>query len=237
MFVGVDGCRGGWLYVGLRGNEWSLGLEATLEALLEALPSARRILIDMPIGLLESGPEERLCDRAARRVLGRPRAASVFPVPVRPALQAEAYPEANAINRRLSERGITRQSWGIVPKLRALDELMRHSPRAQSLLREAHPEVCFWALNEGQAMRHNKKTPAGREEREAVLRRHAPFVPKILVHAATRYRRTLAGPDDLLDASVLALAARCGNQRLRTLPAEPPIDAVGLPMEIVYPQP
>jgi predicted RNase H-like nuclease len=50
--------------------------------------------IDIPIGLPESGP--RLADALARQVLGS-RASSVFSTPIRAALEAEPYAEANAL--------------------------------------------------------------------------------------------------------------------------------------------
>jgi len=237
-YVGVDGCPGGWFYVGLNQEmEWSIGVVPTLSALLQALPQARLLLIDMPIGLRQSGSEGRHCDLAARRVLGRARAASVFPVPVRPALQAASYQEAKAINRQLTGKGITVQAWNIVPKLRELDELMQHAGHARRLLREAHPEVCFWGLNGRQAMQYNKKTPQGREEREALLGRYFPALPDLLADAASRYRRAQLGWDDMLDAAVLAVTAWRGFATLSTLPGEPEHDASGLPMEIVYAEP
>lgn len=233
-YVGVDGCPGGWFYIALDGGEWRCGVVSTLKALLQALPQARLILIDMPIGLRESGGEERDCDRAARKMLGRARASSVFPVPLRPALQAESYDEAKAINRRLSGKGISLQTWNIVPKLRELDGLLQHSSEARQRMREAHPEVCFWALNGRQAMQHNKKTAKGRLEREALLKRYLPELPDLLAHAAARYPRAQLGWDDMLDATMLAVTARLGREALATLPGAPERDAYGLPMEIVY---
>jgi predicted RNase H-like nuclease len=209
----------------------------TLDALLESLPQSSLLLIDMPIGLPQSGGEERPCDLAARKLLGKGRASSVFPVPVRPALRASGYEEAKAINRRLSGKGISYQSWNLAPKLRELDELMQHSPRARHCVREAHPEICFWALNGRQAMQYNKKTAKGRREREALLYRYLSALPDILAHAASRYRRAELGWDDMLDAAVLAYSARHGPASLSTLPNNPEHDAHGLPMAIVYYEP
>lgn len=234
-YVGVDGCPGGWFYVGLdREREWLIGLVPTVSALLQALPQARLLLIDMPIGLRESGGEERYCDRAARKVLGRARASSVFPVPVRAALQAASYEEAGAINRRQSGKGITRQAWNIVPKLCELDTLMQHSGNARERMREAHPEVCFWALNGRRSMQHNKKTPPGRHEREKVLSRYFSAITDLQAYAASHYPRSRLGRDDVLDAAVLALTAWYDRSGLRSLPEEPERDAYGLAMEIVY---
>jgi predicted RNase H-like nuclease len=40
--------------------------------------------------------------------------------------------------------------------------------------------------------------------------------------------------DDLLDALVLALTARAPPDQFRRLPPDPPTDAEGLPMQMVY---
>jgi len=238
MYVGVDGCPGGWFYVALSiKNEWLIGVVPSLKRLLHALQHPDLILIDMPIGLRESGSKERACDRSARKLLGKARASSVFSVPVRPALKAKSYEEAKTINRNLTGKGITLQSWNIVPKLLELDEVMQHSTQARQFVREAHPEVCFRALNGGHAMQHNKKTQEGRHEREVLLYRYFDALPELLAHAASHYPRSQLGWDDMLDAMVLAVTAKRGHSSLRTLPDEPEYDAFGLPMEIVYYQP
>ncbi len=231
----MDGCPGGWFYVALDEKKvWKIGLVSALNTLLQRLPDAQLMLIDMPVGLRESGSEGRDCDREARKVLGKARAASVFPVPARATLQAVTYEEAKAINYQLTGKRITRQTWNIVSKLRELDELMRNAKHARQLIRESHPEVCFWALNDGQAMQHNKKTPNGRFEREAVLYRHLTALPDLLAHALSHFRRRQLGWDDILDATVLALTALIGHASLSTLPDVPGQDLFGLPMEIVY---
>jgi len=234
-YAGVDGCPGGWFYVTLNEkSEWSIGMVPKLHTLKSILLHARLILIDMPIGLQESGSAERGCDRAARKMLGKARASSVFPVPVRPVLQAESYEEAKGLNRRLAGKGISLQTWNIVPKLRELDELMQQDTKTRKFIREAHPEVCFCALNDGCAMRHNKKTPEGRREREMLLYRYFKALPDLLAYAASHYPRKKLGWDDMLDAVVLAVTAKHGHASLTTLPDEPECDAFGLPMEIVY---
>ena len=65
---------------------------------LEIISDANSVLIDIPIGLLDKGPDERSCDKAARKLLGK-RASSVFPAPARQALDASDYQAALAVNR------------------------------------------------------------------------------------------------------------------------------------------
>jgi predicted RNase H-like nuclease len=122
--------------------------------------------IDIPIGLLDQiSPGGRVCDRLARRLLRR-RASSVFSPPTRDILTATHYEQVRG-------HGMSRQAFGIMPKIRQVDRFM--PPALQQLVYEAHLELAFMALA-GHPMQHNKKTPAGREERLQALSR-APEAP------------------------------------------------------------
>lgn len=239
--LGIDGCRRGWFAVRLEAHTgWSMELLDDDRALGDAVEDVDLALIDIPIGLLDGGREERGCDRAARRRLGRPRAASVFRPPARPALVAGDYPQANAANRAATGVGLSRQGFGIAPKIREVDELLCDRPALRARLRESHPEVCFQALNSGRAMDHNKKTAAGRSERRAVLSAHMASAEAIIESSLARFRRADVAHDDILDALVLAAAADLGTRdprHLLCLPERPPKDTRGLAMEIVYAEP
>lgn len=233
-YLGIDGCPGGWFCVGLDADAgWTVSVIST-GALTAVAASAETVLIDIPIGLLNSGGEERLCDPLARRLLGRKRGTSVFPAPVRPTLSAGSFAEALAINRQRTGRGISKQSWLISPKIRVVDDLLQADGRLRGVLRESHPEICFWALNNEKPMRHNKKTPHGRDERMALLRTFFPAVDGLYEEAVTRYPRKQVALDDINDAMVLAISARLGAGHYCTLPADPPRDATGLAMEMVF---
>jgi predicted RNase H-like nuclease len=200
----------------------------------ELVATAAAALIDIPIGLVEAGPGGRDCDHAARRLLGA-RAASVFSPPARATLTARDYAQALVLNRRATGRGLSLQAWHIVPKIRAVDALLHDRPELRGVLREAHPELCFRALNGGAVMQHNKRRPAGVSERLAVLTRWLPAAPALFERACARYPRRDLARDDILDAMACAVAARSDYGRYRTLPATPPRDGQGLAMEIVHP--
>ena len=52
--VGVDGCKAGWFAVTVTDDgEWSHALYETAEAVLDRHGDAERILIDIPIGLVQ----------------------------------------------------------------------------------------------------------------------------------------------------------------------------------------
>lgn len=233
-YVGIDGCPGGWFCVCLDADGgWSVSVIAT-DAVGPVAVTATTAFIDIPIGLLDKGVDERLCDRKARSKLGRGRGSSVFPVPARASLRARDFADALAINRRITGRGISKQSWLIAPKIRAVDDLLQADGRLHGVLRESHPEICFWALNGAKPMRHNKKTPQGRDERMALLGKFFPAADSLFNEATTRYRRKEVARDDIVDALVLAVSAWLGVGCYRSLPADPPPDATGLAMEMVF---
>ncbi len=60
--IGVDGCKAGWLFVELTGNEAVVGVVPILGDLLDRGSARFPIFVDIPIGLLEGGDRERLCD-------------------------------------------------------------------------------------------------------------------------------------------------------------------------------
>ena len=87
MIVGLDGCRDGWIAAILESGVTRLQVLGSLESLFEN-PALITAVIDVPIGLPETGP--RRCDLLARQLLRAPRASSVFPAPLRSMLPARA---------------------------------------------------------------------------------------------------------------------------------------------------
>ncbi len=232
LVAGADGCKAGWVRLARALDSPDLVLEvfADAKSLLFAELVPVVLGLDAPVGLTESGP--RVCDGVARRMLGRPRASSVFPAPIRPALAARTQREASEITRRLDGRGVPVQAWGIYARIRELDALLRGQPELQERLREVHPEICFWAWNAERPMEFRKKSAPGRAERSALVDSHFG------AGAAIRLLDTRppgVAADDVLDAfAALWTAERVARGEARTLPAAPPRDACGLRMEMVY---
>jgi predicted RNase H-like nuclease len=233
--AGVDGCRAGWIVVLLEQEQAPavpqrlVQLCTSFAEVLALTPVPTVIAIDIPIGLLDA-PQSggRPCDRQARRLLGQ-RASSVFSPPSRLILDATQYAQVRGY-------GMSRQAFGILPKIREVDRLM--TPALQQRVYEAHPELAFRLLT-GHPMRHNKKTPAGREERLRALAKApgAPFrdLRPTLARMLQPFKRLQAAPDDLLDAYVLAWTARRIVQaQTHRVPVHPEVDARGLRMEIWY---
>ena len=230
--IGIDGCKAGWFYFRFEGTSTTFGVTATLAEILAGVTGEACILVDMPIGLLESGKTERQCDLAARAALSPHRASSVFPAPCRQALEASSYEAACKANERRLGRKLSRQSWALVPKIRELDGLLASSELARAIMRETHPEVCFQGLM-GAAMTHSKRTREGFVERKQLLELVEPAAEEMIAAAFLVHGGFDAGRDDVVDAFVAAICARSAAN-LRTLPAEPKLDKRGLPMEICY---
>jgi predicted RNase H-like nuclease len=224
--LGVDGCRAGW--VAFRVDVPSLTTSVELLALPEVLKKRPDelscIAIDIPIGLLD-GP--RACDKAARKLLGQPRGSSVFAAPCRATLGAQSHPEASSINQRGTERGLSRQAWGIVPKIKQVDDAI--TPDCQQWVLEVHPEVCFWALNQRRPMKHKKKKKEGVADRIALLHR---IFPQLEMHLANRPRAV--GTDDLLDAAAAAWTALRWHRNEAQCVCAPEHDEKGLAVNIYY---
>jgi len=235
LFVlGVDGCRAGWAAARLSVNEGpeapQLRVFASFAAML-ADPwgaEAAAIAVDAPIGLAEAG--RRGCDGLARRYLGRPRASSIFAAPRRPMLACATYAEANALGKAQGPDaggGLSKQAWNILPKIREIDDAI--GPADQTRIFEAHPEVAFRRLA-GRDL-GAKASPGGAGARRLALRR-AGVREAAARTKALRAAHAGVAADDVLDAMVLALAARArlAGEALRF--SDDRRDARGLVMEI-----
>jgi len=233
IFVGADGCKVGWFTVGLtEETNWKVQVFPDISSLWDQCRDARLILIDVPIGLRNSDSSERRCDKEARKLLGRPRGSSVFPVPCRDAVYADAT-KASDINERLTGRKLSRQALGIIHKIREVDQLLTVDKNARSLIKEIHPELCFWALNSGRPMRYHKKDERGLLERRQVLRGVCSFADDLVDHALEK-NRGKATEDDILDALVAAVTASKSIYGLSLIPDPPEIDSKGLLMQMAY---
>ncbi len=235
--VGIDGCRAGWVWCRRSAAGWDGGLTADLAALKPIILASELALVDMPIGLVSSAGGERRCDPAARALLGRPRASSVFRPPCRAALDATDYADACVINRRCTGVALSKQTWNITGKMLELDRTLSADASLRGRLREAHPELCLWGLAGGRAMLHNKRTAAGRAERRQLLGTlDADGLPFLDALGAAQPKRAVAA-DDILDAATLALTgviAAADASRLHRVPDTPEHDDLGLPMEMLY---
>jgi len=236
--LGVEGAGGNWLSAttvleGSSGTrEVTYSLFESFEILWENHRNADLILVDVPIGLRNDG-EPRRCDTEARK---RTRRGSVFPTPSR--LAASSYDEGYETTKRINERvtggkSLSRQTYNILPLIHEVDSFLREHPEARGVVRESHPEVCFWSLNAAETVDSKKQTEEGYTERVEVLEKYYPRAQEVIKSGVSKEDDKKAGVsrDDFVDALALTITA-CGE--LGTLPENPPTDGQGLPMEMVY---
>lgn len=244
LYIGVDGASDGWLVVlydqeGYHESklyEYDDGFESLWD---EHGDEAEHVLADVPIGLREESNAKRPCDVEAREVLGHPRSLSVFSVPVRDAVRAhkDGYEEAKAVQEEKTDGSLGKQTWNISDNIAEIDTfLLETENEAQGCVREAHPEVCFWALNNKEAMEYSKTgQPASAFwERVDTLEKADEDVLESIREAGAGLNAKV-GNDDIVDAFALALTASPMTGELQTLGGEE--DPEELPMEMVYPEP
>jgi predicted RNase H-like nuclease len=143
---------------------------------------------------------------------------------------AEKHQEACRRSRgsALHAKGITRQTFNILPKIREVDDLLHARPELCDVIREIHPELCFRELA-GMPMRHCKSSRAGKDERRTALGRAFPDLDLI-----EKDGRTQGLPvEDIFDAAAACWSARrLATGKGRSLPEVVPFDSTGLHMAI-----
>jgi predicted RNase H-like nuclease len=230
LVAGVDGCPAGWIAALWDGADRLTSRLCPSFADVMALP-AQIIAIDMPIGLPQRSG--RAPEREVRAKLGE-RQSSVFAVPAEKAVYCAEYREACQINLLHSDppRKVSKQCFHLFPKMREIDALI--APPHQSRIFESHPELAFWVMNDETPLRLPKKVKSrpylpGLDLRRELLRKNRVPVDGL----SHDYRRRDVGPDDLLDACACTFVAwRILNGRSIRFPADPPLNAKGLRMEI-----
>jgi predicted RNase H-like nuclease len=194
MFVGVDGCKQGWVAVVLTEDAFARAAAfPTFDAVVAAFGEAVVVGVDMPIGLVDAA--SRTADRAARGTLTG-QASSVFNAPARSTLTASSYEDANRISRAVCGTGMSRQSYAILDKVRQVDRFA-----ADERLVEVHPELSFRLMNDGGALLR-KKSWGGMHQRLRRLCEAGIVLPADLGDAS------VVAPDDVIDAAAAAWSAR-----------------------------
>ncbi|HZC98811.1 MAG TPA: DUF429 domain-containing protein [Actinomycetes bacterium] len=220
--VGIDACRGGWVGIVLDDSACPTGaFGRSVAELLETMAPVDLIAIDIPIGLPDSG--SRAADHAARAAVG-PRWHSVFLTPIRAALTAPTYLEANRLARQHGGAGISRQAYGLRGKILEVDTWLAHAPAP---VFEVHPELCFATMASAPLI-SGKKSWTGMQRRRRLLRSAGIELADDLGEAGRR-----AAADDVLDAAAAAWSARRLLAGIaRPLPDPPAVGRHGRPVAI-----
>lgn len=239
---GIDGCPAGWLVVTLAKNATipAARIFPTLKVFAETLGKADIVAIDMPMGLPDAVHPHRTCDVAVRKLLGR-RHVCVFSPPCRSALNSANREAASAINRSEVGRKLSAQSWGIVPKIKELDDWLQANAEYVEDFHEVHPEVSFahWRkmpdeLADPEPFFTSKKRFAGKTDRQQLIETVWPGALAAATTALGQKARAWAS-DDLHDAfACLWTAHRLGRAEARCFPSGNSVlnDTKGLRMAI-----
>ncbi|HZD40267.1 MAG TPA: DUF429 domain-containing protein [Terriglobales bacterium] len=231
--AGVDACKAGWIIIQrVRGTDGLFHcLAGSFTEAVEMMLRAAVVAVDMPIGLLDkAAPGGRICDRMARAILGHPRGSSVFSPPVRSALSARSYRQANAANRASSSHniGLSLQTYRILSKLAEVDAAL--TPQRQDRILEVHPELSFFELNGGRPINEKKKSGQGLRARRALLEAAGFVSIDAVIHS---YKRNQVAADDIFDACAACWSAgRIASGEAIRIPERPALDSRGLRMEI-----
>lgn len=211
LVAGVDGVRGGWVMAVTEvadGSTVEFSAWGGLEGLW-AEARTRDLLVvgfDMPVGL--PGAERRTADVAARELLGA-RRSSLFWTPPLCTLDAADHAEANLRSREQTERGLSAQTFALMPKIRELRTALApgdFTPAARPRAAEVHPESSFVRLG-GAPMASSKRKLAGLQERSAALAGVFGNIAEAALLAPLS-APCEPGLDDLLDAAAAAWTAR-----------------------------
>ena len=275
--AGVDGCKGGWIAVyeeteseklecrvavcDRKAGHTNHDLSCAFEAVMAHHAPLAAVAVDMPIGLWADGG--RPCDKAAREVLGK-RSSSIFSAPAAGVIDRYCeigdrltYDCAKKLNEEMTGteegkgKGLSRQSYALIPKIAEVDNYLKSPVGAQKPIYEVHPEVSFAAMNvlrgspskpiclsKGHEMRHPKKTLAGFVERRERLKHKEVFENRfedLEARAAEFDPDGRAALDDFHDAlACLWTARRVHRGSACALPDGGPPVKKGLPMRIVY---
>lgn len=231
MIAGVDGCKAGWLVA--VANDWpaddpvQLILCDTFLTVIRVTKDCRLTVVDMPIGLPdceEASPFPRECDTAAKRQLGS-KASSVFYAPPRQCLTAATPKQFQLIHRKLTGRGAGLPVWGIVPKIKEVDDVI--TAELQKRIFEFHPELAWQRANRGASL-EKKKSALGLQQRRKILSAAIDDLPKL--EQWTKKVGRGAAIDDLFDA-LIGIKAAAERSKQTLIPLKAKIDSRGLKMQ------
>lgn len=191
---------------------------SSFKEILGEIPSYSAIIVNAPVGYVETpGAERRTCDVQARALLGR-RGSTVHTSPSRVTLTNE---------NQMSTEKLDAVTAKLLSRYREVASEM--SPYRQRIVYEGHPELSFYQLNGDSPLRWSKNTKAGLDERAVLLVRKIPDIERILDSQLEGVPQKY-----LLDCAALLWTARrvFGHAAMR-VPAAAEWDSEGLRIEIV----
>jgi predicted RNase H-like nuclease len=193
--IGLDAHKKGWVGVILENGQFSKAVNfRAFEEVVADCADMAVIAVDIPIGL--SDDDFRPTDQLAKNFVGG-RRGSVFPVPPYPAMAAPSYPKAQECCRRLTGRGMSKQSYSLRTRIFEVEPFAAEDSRVI----EVHPEVSFRSMA-ARPLSYGKRTWGGVAERRRLLHDAGVRLPDDLGEGVNR-----VGFDDLFDAAAAAWSA------------------------------
>lgn len=231
MYIGIDGCRGGWITAVYDGKQICIEKFASISAILSKYHTFDEMLIDMSIGL-PSTPADVRPDAAARKIVS-PRTSTIFAVPSRQAVYEVTEKLQMEANKRALGKGLSKQTMAIIPKIRELDQYLVQHREYANVIKESHPEVCFARLN-GAVVMSKKSKADGLSERIDILNKHLSNLDKQFIVDTAHTLKCNA--DDIVDAIVLAVTGCLNAQnKCEVIPKHVQKDEKNLKMQMIVP--
>ena len=234
LFVGVDGCKGGWVAASIDNGELYLNKYNDFSKMVFDIAQFDGMLVDMVMGLPGNIEQyEKRPDGIARKIV-KPRTSTVFAVPARQAVYEFTKEKQKDANLSAIGKGLSKQTIAIIPKMREVDEFLLANEEYMNVIRESHPEVCFARLN-GEVLMTNKSKNDGITDRVQVLSMFLQDLSEEYVRKSAK--KIGCKPDDILDAVCLAVTANLDVQGgTEIIPENPSTDDKGLKMQMVIPK-
>ncbi|MDJ0394472.1 DUF429 domain-containing protein [Rhodococcus sp. G-MC3] len=194
--AGVDGANGEWVVAHYDGRRVEWTVAADVRSVLSATERCVSIGVDMPLSMPAAG--YRVSETEAKKFLGSARS-SIFYTPVSAVLSADTYLDACASSRAATGKAISKQTWHLLPGVRA----WRAADFDVDRVVEVHPECSFRLMDPGAAF-VSKKSGRGAGQRLRALQRWID--PQNLSDGLAELP---PGPllDDALDAAAAAWSA------------------------------
>jgi predicted RNase H-like nuclease len=232
-YVGAVARGGVWLAVAYtdEGYDHAAVLDGVGELWARYEETAERVAVDVPIGL-ESTTAPRPNEAAAVELLGERREA-LIPALVREAARKQRYRAAARVHERKTGRSLSQAAFERARIIAGVDEFMTTIDDARPVFVEALPELCYRAFA-GEPLSYAPDVAAGYAERMRILAGFDRDAPPTVQSVAEATEGDAVPIPAVLDGVALALTMRPGPGDLRSLPADPPTDEKGLPMQYVY---
>ena len=231
MYVGLDGCRYGWVCCQIQDEKVSFVLLKHISDITKL--NSILMFIDVPIGLGDK-KVKRTIDIELRKLLSKSRKSSVFTPPIMEVLDIENYKIGNEISKKISGKGISIQSWNISKKIKEVNDFLLNKNSHQCNLFESHPELCFESINK-KPLISSKKTDNGIIERLEILNQYISLSHKKVTDFYGKFKSNMLKKDDIIDAAVLALSAKLWSKNGKCqIMQEISHDSNGIPFQIRY---